>query len=44
MSAAAWITMVLVCAYVWGGLVFLVSLAMRKERFKDASPGQPWEP
>lgn len=44
MSAAAWITMVLVCAYVWGGLAFLVALAMRKERFKGAVPDQPWEP
>ena len=44
MSVAAWITMAVVCGYVWGGLLLLVSIAMRKERFKDASPAQPWEP
>ena len=44
MTAAGWITMALVCSYVWGGLALLVSIAMRKERFKDGSPGRPWEP
>jgi hypothetical protein len=43
-TAAGWITMALVCTYVWGGVVLLVSIAMRKERFKDRTPGRPWEP
>ena len=44
MSAVAWITMALVCGYIWGGLLLLVSIATRKERFKNASTAQPWEP
>ncbi|CAN5161464.1 hypothetical protein BH18GEM1_BH18GEM1_16470 [soil metagenome] len=36
MSAAALLTLVLVCGYVWGGFLVLVTIAMRKERAKDA--------
>jgi hypothetical protein len=43
-TTAGWITMALVCTYVWGGVVLLVSIAMRKERFKDGPPDRPWEP
>ena len=44
MTVAGWITMAIICAYVWGGLILLVTIAMRKERFKVESPGRPWEP
>ena len=44
MTAAAWITFALVGGFVWGGLLLLVSIAMRKERFKDIEAGEPWEP
>ena len=45
MTASAWITMALVCGYVWGGVLLLVSIAMRSERFKDdEAPSRPWEP
>ena len=44
MTAAAWITLAIVCGYVWGGLFLFVSIALRKERIKDLPPGRPWEP
>jgi len=44
LTVAAWITLALVCGYVWGGLLLFVWIAMRKERFKDLTPGRPWEP
>lgn len=44
MTTAAWLTMALVCGFVWGGLGLFVVIALRKERFKDPSPGRPWEP
>ncbi|HEY7472299.1 MAG TPA: hypothetical protein VIE68_08130 [Gemmatimonadota bacterium] len=44
MTAAGWITMALVCGYVWGGVILLVTIAMRKERFKAEVPDRPWEP
>ena len=44
MTAAAWITFALVGGFVWGGLLLLVSIAMRKERLKDIEAGEPWEP
>jgi hypothetical protein len=43
-TGAAWITMALVCSYIWGGLFLLVRFAMRKERSKGASTARPWEP
>ena len=45
MTPAGWITMVLICGYVWGGVTRLVWIAMRSERFKDdEAPSRPWEP
>ena len=44
MTTAGWITMALVCTYVWGGLLILLRIAMRKERSKDVPPARPWEP
>jgi hypothetical protein len=44
MTTAAWVTMALVCTYVWGGVVLLVWFAMRKERSKGAPTARPWEP
>lgn len=31
MTAAAWVTLVAVCGFVWGGALTLVAIAMRKE-------------
>lgn len=44
MTTAGWVTLALVCTYVWGGLFLLVRFALRKERSKDATPPGPWEP
>jgi len=44
MTTAAWVTMALVCTYVWGGLLLLVRIALRNERSKNAAPPGPWEP
>ncbi|HET7693493.1 MAG TPA: hypothetical protein VFM44_10435 [Gemmatimonadota bacterium] len=44
MTTAGWVTMVIMCAYLWGGLIVLVWVAMRKERFKVEPPDRPWEP
>ena len=44
MTTAGWITMVVMCAYLWGGLILLVAVAMRKERYKAEVPDHPWEP
>ena len=44
MTTAGWVTMALVCTYVWGGLLLLVRFALRKERSKDVTPPGPWEP
>ena len=34
MSAAAWLFLVLVCGFVWGGFALLRGRALRSERFK----------
>ena len=34
MTAATWITMILICGFVWGGFVVAVSTAFRKESEK----------
>ena len=44
MTPAAWITMAIICAYVWGGVILLVTIAMRRERHTVEAPGRPWEP
>lgn len=44
MTPAGWLTMALVCGFVWGGFLLCVTIAMRKERSKDLPPGRPWEP
>lgn len=35
MTAATWITMVLVMAFVWGGFALVLSTAVRKESSKS---------
>ena len=34
MTAATWITMLLVCGFVWGGFAWVLRLAIRKEAEK----------
>lgn len=36
MTAATWITMILVMVYVWGGVTIAVTTAMRKEAKKSS--------
>lgn len=31
MTAAAWVTLVAVCGFIWGGALTLVSIAMHRE-------------
>lgn len=41
MSRAAWVTLVTVCSFVWGGAFTLVAIAMRKEgRKREPGPHQ----
>lgn len=35
MTAATWITMIVIVAFVWGGFALAVSTAIRKESGKD---------
>jgi len=39
MTATGIITMTLILVFVWGGFGWLVNMAMRRERDKDASAG-----
>lgn len=32
MSASAIVTMVMICGFVWGGFIYLLNFALRKER------------
>ncbi len=42
MTTSAWVTLVAVCGFIWGGALALVSIAMRKEARKPpAGSGQP---
>ncbi|MFN2419992.1 MAG: hypothetical protein ABR527_01225 [Gemmatimonadota bacterium] len=34
MSTAAWVTLIVIGAYVWGGFLLLLMIAMRKEHGK----------
>ncbi len=34
MSGAAWVFLVLICGFVWGGFAGLLSRALRSERWK----------
>ena len=36
--------MAIICAYVWGRLILLVTIAMRKERFRSNPRVVPREP
>ncbi|MGH7544006.1 MAG: hypothetical protein ACREK7_08690 [Gemmatimonadota bacterium] len=39
MTSAAWVTMLAVCGFVWGGAFTLVTIAMRKEgRKREPGP------
>lgn len=38
MTAATWITMVVIIGLVWGGFALAVSTAVRKESGKDSTP------
>lgn len=46
MTAAAWVTLGLVCGFVWGGFLTLLVVAFRKERAKraEAAPKGLWVP
>ncbi len=35
MTTATWVTMLLICGFVWGGFVVAVTTAFRKESRKD---------
>lgn len=39
MQPSTWITMIAVLGIVWGGFVFLLVLALRRESRKDAAAG-----
>lgn len=39
MTAAAWVTMAVVCTLVWGGFAALLGLALRRERGKRGGEG-----
>lgn len=41
MTAAGWLTLVIVCGFVWGGALTLVIMAMRKEGRKRAGSESP---
>lgn len=42
MTTSAWVTLVAVCGFVWGGALMLLSIAMRKEARKPRTgSGQP---
>lgn len=38
MSGAAWVFLVLICGFVWGGFAGLLSRALRSERWKAEHP------
>lgn len=41
MSVTAVVTMTLILAFVWGGFLFIVAVAIRKEREKERAVGRP---
>lgn len=41
MTAATWLTMVLILGFVWGGFVLALAIAIRKEGAKTAGEGAP---
>lgn len=41
MSGAAWVFLVLICGFVWGGFAGLLSRALRSERWKAEHPEAP---
>lgn len=45
MTAAAWLTLAVICGFVWGGFLVLLFVAMTKERGKDEDePRGLWVP
>ena len=44
MTPAAWITFGLIGGIVWGGFLFLLAFALRKERAKSRSERGLWVP
>jgi len=44
MTAAAWITFVVIAGFVWGGFFLLLAIALRKERAKDRTERGLWVP
>lgn len=44
MTPAAWITLVVIGGFVWGGFLFLAWVAMRKERSKRSAERGLWVP
>lgn len=42
MTAAAWLTLAVVCGFIWGGALTLLAVAVRKEgRKRRAGPESP---
>lgn len=44
MTPAAWITLIAIGGFVWGGFLLLASIAMRKERAKRSEERGLWVP
>lgn len=41
MTAATWLTMILILGFVWGGFVLALTTAIRKEGAKASGEGTP---
>ena len=41
MNTSAIVTMAIICGFVWGGFLFLLSFAMRREKARIVSNGPP---
>ena len=39
MTAATWITMIVIMGFIWGGFLFVLATAIRKEFGKDKGSG-----
>ncbi len=44
MSGGAWALFAVIGGYIWGGFALFLTLALRKERGKDAAAGRPPSP
>lgn len=41
MTTASWLTLGLIASFVWGGFLFLLVLALRREAAKEEHPSDP---